>query len=99
MFMDSLGKYLVSRVKDERTTMYKEIETLSGLVEPIYVNDREEQIEYWIYEIPELHMSLGWKVPIRGFKVVEKDYKLVSGEQIYTNIHKGGDIPLYDKSP
>lgn len=54
MFMDSLGKYLVSRVKDERTTMYKEIETLSGLVEPIYVNDREEQIEYWIYEIPKL---------------------------------------------
>jgi hypothetical protein len=54
------------------------------LVEPIYVNDWEEQIEYWIYEIPELQESLGWEVAIRGFKVIEKDYKIVSGKQIYT---------------
>jgi hypothetical protein len=84
MFVNELGKYLVSRVKDKRTTLYKEIEALSGLVEPIYVNDWEEQIEYWIYEIPELQESLGWEVPIRGFKVIEKKYKLVSGEQVYT---------------
>jgi hypothetical protein len=83
-FANELGKYLVSRVKDERTTLYKEIEALSSLVEPIYVNDREEQIEYWIYEIPDLHKSLGWEVSIRGFKVIEKEYKIVSGRQIYT---------------
>jgi len=86
MFVHELGKYLVSRVKDKRTTLYKEIEALSALVEPIYVNDREEQIEYWIYEIPELQESLGWEVPIRGLKVIEKDYKIVSGEQIYTKM-------------
>ncbi len=84
MFVNGLGKYLVSRVKDKRTTLYKEIEALSGLVEPIHVNDWEEQTEYWIYEIPELQESLGWEVPIRGFKVIEKEYKLVSGEQVYT---------------
>ncbi len=84
LFMDDLGKYLVSRVKDERTTLYKEIETLSGQVEPLYVNDWEEQIEYWVYEIPDLQKSLGWEVPIRGFKVIEKQYKIVSGEKVYT---------------
>jgi hypothetical protein len=86
IFVDGLGKYLVSRVKDERTTLYKEIEALSALVKPIYiyVNDREERIEYWIYEIPELQESLGWEVPIRGFKVIEKQYKIVSGEKVYT---------------
>jgi hypothetical protein len=84
LFMNALGKYLVSRVKNERTTLYKEIEALSSLVNPIYVNDWEEQIEYWVYEIPDLQESLGWEVPIRGFKVIEKDYKIVSGEQIYT---------------
>jgi hypothetical protein len=84
VFMNDLGKYLVSRVKDKRTTLYKEIEALSALVEPLYVNDWEEQIEYWVYEIPDLQESLGWEVPIRGFKVIEKDYKIVSGEQVYT---------------
>jgi hypothetical protein len=84
VFMNGLGKYLVSRVKDERTTLYKEIESLSALVEPVHVNNWKEQIEYWIYEIPELQESLGWEVPIRGFKVVEKKYKLVSGEKVYT---------------
>ena len=54
LFLDSLGKYLVSRVKDARTTLYKEIETLSQMVEPIYVDDRENRVESLIYEIPEL---------------------------------------------
>ena len=85
-FVDSLGKYLVSRVKDERTTMYKEIQTLSALVKPTYVDDWEEKIECWIYEIPELHVSLGWEVPIRGFRVIEKHYKLVSREKVYTKV-------------
>jgi len=84
IFMNELGKYLVSRVKNERTTLYKEIEALSSLVEPIYVNDWEEQIEYWVYEIPDLQESLGWEVPIRGFKAIEKEYKIVSGEKVYT---------------
>ncbi len=54
LFLDSLGKYLVSRVKDERTTLYKEIDTLSQMVEPIHVDDRENRVESLIYEIPEL---------------------------------------------
>ena len=84
IFVHGLGKHLVSRVKDERTTLYKEIETLSALVKPMHVDDWEKRIEYWIYEIPELQESLGWEVPIRGFKVIEKQYKLVSGEKVYT---------------
>ncbi len=83
LFMDSLGKYLVSRVKDARTTLYKEIEILSQMVEPIYVDDRENRVESWIYEIPELHAVLDWDVPTRGFKILEKAYKIVSGEKIY----------------
>ena len=81
IFVDGLGKYLVSRVKDERTNLYKEIEELSALVDPIHIDDREQRIECWVYEIPELHVSLVWEVPIRGFK---KEYKLVSGEKVYT---------------
>jgi hypothetical protein len=83
LFMDSLGKYLVSRVKDARTTLYKEIETLSQMVEPIYVDDRENRVESLIYEIPELHAVLDWDVPTRGFKIIEKSYKIVSGKKVY----------------
>ncbi len=83
LFVDSLGKYLVSRVKDARTTLYKEIETLSQLVEPTYVDDRENRVESLIYEIPELHAVLDWDVPTRGFKIIEKTYKIVSGEKVY----------------
>ena len=82
-FVDSLNKYLVSRVKDERTTIYKEIQTLSALVKPIYTDDWEEQMECWIYEIPELQASLAWDVPTRGFKIRERKYKIVSGEKVY----------------
>jgi hypothetical protein len=84
VFMHELGKYVVSRVKNKRTDMYKEIESLSDMVSPIHIDDREEQIEYWIYEVPELHKSLDWQIPIRGFKVIEKGYKIASGEKIYT---------------
>ncbi len=83
LFVDSLGKYLVSRVKDARTTLYKEIEILSQMVEPIYVDDRDNRVESWTYEIPELQTSLDWDVPTRGFKVLEKTYKIVSGEKVY----------------
>ena len=83
LFLDSLGKYLVSRVKDERTTLYKEINTLSCMVEPIHVDDRENRVESLIYEIPELNAVLDWDVPTRGFKIIEKAYKIVSGEKVY----------------
>jgi hypothetical protein len=86
LFVDSLGKYLVSRVKREDTTLYQEIDVLSQRVEPIYVepiymDDREERVESWVYEIPELQASLDWDVPTRGFKILEKKYKIVSGEK------------------
>jgi hypothetical protein len=84
LFVDSLDKYLVSRVKDARTTLYKEIDTLSQMVEPIYVDDRDNRVESLIYEIPELHAVLDWDVPTRGFRILEKTYKIVSGEKIYT---------------
>ena len=74
---------------NERTNMYKEIESLSKFVGPIYRNDWEDQIEYWIYEIPHIEKSIGWKVPIRGFKITEKEYKL----------DKGRDISMYDQYP
>ena len=83
LFVDSLGKYLVSRVKREDTTLYKEIDVLSHQVEPVYVDDREERLESWIYEVPELQSSLDWDVPTRGFRIVEKEYKIVSGEKVY----------------
>jgi len=83
LFLDSLGKYLVSRVKDARTTLYKEIETLSQMVEPIHIDDRKNRVESCIYEIPHLQVSLAWDVPTRGFKIREKQYKIVSGEKVY----------------
>lgn len=83
LFLDSLDKYLVSRVKDARTTLYKEIETLSQMVEPIHIDDRENRVESWTYEIPELQQSLAWDVPTRGFKILEKAYKIVLGKKVY----------------
>jgi hypothetical protein len=53
------------------------------MVEPIYVDDRDNRVESLIYEIPELHAVLDWDVPTRGFKIVEKVYKIVSGEKVY----------------
>ncbi len=84
IFMNDRKKYVVSRVKNERTHMYKEIESLSKYADVIYKNDHSEQIEYWIYEIPHLEKSIGWKIPIRGFRIVEKEYKLDKGNKVYT---------------
>lgn len=81
LFVDS--KYLVSRVKREDTTLYQEIDVLSQMVDPIHIDDREERVESWIYEIPELQRSLDWDVPTRGFRILEKKYKIVSGEKVY----------------
>ena len=70
-------------MKDARTTLYKEIETLSGMVEPIHIDDRKNRVESWTYEIPELQKSLAWDVPTRGFKILEKAYKIVLGKKVY----------------
>lgn len=83
-FLYRLGKYLVSRVKNERTDLYKEIESLSSLVKPVVINDWKERVEVWIYEIPGLSEWLADDVPIRCFKIIEKSYKEKSGERIYT---------------
>jgi len=83
LFLDSLGKYLVSRVKREDTTLYQEIDVLSQRVDPIYVDDTQQRVESWIYEVPELQTSLNWDVPTRGLKILEKTYKIVSGEKAY----------------
>ena len=55
---------------------------LSQRVESIYVDDKQQRIESWIYEVPELQSSLDWDVPTRGFRIIEKTYKIVSGEKV-----------------
>lgn len=61
----------VIRVKDERTHLYQEIETLSQWVKPIFNYDPTEGVAYTIYEIPDLQVSPGWEIPLRGFKIIE----------------------------
>lgn len=68
-------------MKREDTTLYQEIEALSSLVKPIHIDDPEERVECTIYEIPDLQSSLDWDVPTRGFKIIEKEYNIVSGEK------------------
>jgi len=82
--VNSLGKYLVSRVKRDDTTLYQEIETLSDRIEPIHIDDREDRVECWIYEIDQIQGALDWDVPTRGFKIIEKDYKIDKGNKVYT---------------
>ena len=53
------------------------------MVEPIHVDDREKRVESWVYEVPELQASLNWDVPTRGFRIIEKPYKIVWGEKVY----------------
>jgi hypothetical protein len=66
------GKYLIARVKDERTTLYQEILALAPLVEPICGADKDGARRYQIYEISNLHQSIGWSIPLRGFLVAEQ---------------------------
>ena len=54
------------------------------MIDPIYIDDREERVECFIYEILELQTSLDWNVPTRGFKITEKEYKIDSGKRVYT---------------
>jgi len=81
---NSLGKYLVSRVKREDTTLYQEIEVLSERIAPIHIDDRENRVESWIYEIDQIQGALDWDIPTRGFKIIEKDYKITKGNKVYT---------------
>lgn len=83
-FIHGLGKYIVSRVKNERTDLYKEIEILSTLVNPVIINDWRRKVESWIYEVKELSEWLAKDIPIRGFKIIEKRYKEERGRRIYT---------------
>lgn len=62
---------VVARVKNERTHLYKEIDALSSLTEPITGYDAKEGVAYTIYEIPQVHLSIGWDIPLRGFKIIE----------------------------
>jgi hypothetical protein len=65
------GYEAVIRVKDERTHLYQEIEALSQLVKPLEDYDPKDGVAYTIYEVPDLHVSLGWEIPLRGFKITE----------------------------
>lgn len=56
-------------MKDERTTLYQEIETLSRAVKPIKEYDSFAGVAWVVYEVPDLHIRLGWQIPLRGFKI------------------------------
>ncbi len=74
------GVSLVGRVKDERTTLYQEINTLSEQVTPIKNYDPDRGVVSYTYPVLDLHISLDWDIPLHGFKVVETDS---SGTQIF----------------
>ncbi len=67
------GVYLVGRVKDERTTLYQEIQTLSEYVVPVKNYDPDRGVVSYTYPVFDLHLSLDWDIPLHGFKVVETD--------------------------
>jgi len=64
------GVSLVGRVKDERTTLYQEINTLSEQVTPIKNYDPDRGVVSYTYPVLDLHISLDWDIPLHGFKVV-----------------------------
>jgi len=68
-------------VNDERTTLYKEIEALSSISRPIKGYDKKENLSFEIYEIPDIHLSIGWDdIPLRGFKIRENTRCRENGE-------------------
>ena len=62
--------YLVGRVKDKRTTLYQEIETLSEHVVPVKDYDPDRGVVLNTYPVFDLHLSLDWDIPLHRFKVV-----------------------------
>ena len=71
-------------MKDERTVLYREILALAQLVEPICGIDKDGTRRYEIYEISNLHQSLGWDTPLRGFLVIERTRKVQNKKIIWT---------------
>ena len=78
----SYGKHLVARVKDERTTIFKEIEALSKLTQPQeWKIDAKTTLKTW--DIDDLHLSLGSQytsIPLRGVKAIEATISPENGE-------------------
>jgi hypothetical protein len=72
MVKKELNKDIIAKVKNEDSLIYREIEALSTLTQPIVGYDQERSITYEIYEIPSLHQSIKWDIPLRGFKVIER---------------------------
>jgi hypothetical protein len=72
MHLVKQDKYLIARVKNESTTLYQEILALATLVKPICGEDKDGALRLKIYEISNLHQSLGWSIPLRGFLIVEQ---------------------------
>jgi|TARA_Y100000310_G_C20619258_1_gene782363 hypothetical protein len=68
-----LGWYLVARVKDERTELYREIITLSEQIDPIKHYDRDTGVVSYTHPVMDLHLSCDWDIPLHGFKVIETD--------------------------
>jgi hypothetical protein len=66
------GKDIIARVKDERTVLYQEILALAQLVQPICGTDKDSTRRYQIYEIDNIHQSLGWSRKLRGFLIIEQ---------------------------
>lgn len=71
-YLNQRGKDLIAKVKDERTTLYQEICALATFVSPVCGEEKNGRLQYEIYEIPNLHQSLDWDIPLRGFLVIER---------------------------
>ena len=77
----SCKKHLVVKVKNERTTIFKEIEALSKLTQPQeWKIDEKTTLKTW--DIDDLHLSLGPEsgyalasIPLRGVKAIETTIK------------------------
>lgn len=78
---ESEGKYIVARVKDESSQLYKEIDNLSTISKPIKGYDIEENLFYLIYQIPDIDKSIGWDIPLTGYKIIERK-KIIKNKKI-----------------
>jgi len=80
IYLNQRGRDLIARVKDERTTLYQEICALATFVKPVCGEDKNGRLRYEIYEISNLHHSLGWDIPLRGFLVIERVRHIKNGK-------------------
>ena len=86
-YLQDRGKHLIARVKDERTTLYQEILALAKMTPPICGEDKKGQLRYEIYEVPHLHQSIGWQIPLRGFLIIERTRHVQQGEITWAENH------------